>query len=274
MKARNSFIKVLNILIVITIALPSFAQDMDAAKKSYNEAIEAKKAEDFPLAAEKLTAALEISQEVWDMEEDEEAYDLSEQIKNILPGMYLLAGQSKIKSGSIKEGLDMLYTSKEKAADFGDSESESKASNFIARVHYKLGISKYKKKELEAALSELDKAIAADSSFAKSYYIKVAIYKNMGNDESLKKDAAKGIAAAKASNDNSTKAKIEKLAGSYFLKKGNEAKESSKYSEAIEELKTSLEFNETNSTAYYLLAAVYNLNKKRLVFQSLFKYNL
>ena len=65
--------------------------------------------------------------------------------------------------------------------------------------------------------------------------------------------------AINANDENRDKAVA--TTANYFLKEGATAKQSADYDKAIKQLNTSLEFDDNNTEAYYLLATIYNTQK-------------
>jgi len=245
-------------LILALITAPIFvsAQSMEEAQKAYNAGVTAKTDGNIQEAITQFTTCVETC-EILVEEEEEGAEDLMYTVQAVIPGLYLKLGADQIQNKQVSEGLENLYKGREVADMYGDSDSKEKAEKYIAKVHYKLGASKYKSGDYAAAHAELDKCLEVKPDYVGAYYLKTVVYKKEGNDEGLKASATKGIEVAKAKNDTKNANKIANLAHGHFLKKGNEAKSASNLDEAVTYLNTALEFDATDATTLYLLSATY-----------------
>jgi len=238
--------------------LSAFSQTFEDAQTAYKAAVEADQAGNTEEAIKQFNACIDACEYLVEEEEDEKAEDLLMSVQAIVPKLYLSLGTNQIKEEEVTKGLENLYKAKEVATSYGDKETAEKANSIIPQVHYKLGTSKFKSEDLDGAVVELDKAIAADPDYVAAYYLKSFIYKKKGDDETFKKVALDGIAAAKRSNDPKMEAKIQDLGLKHFLKEGNDAKGSAKYDDAIRLLNNALEFDANDGTALYLLASTYS----------------
>jgi tetratricopeptide (TPR) repeat protein len=242
---------------IIAFSFSTQAQSLEEAQLAYNAGVTAKNEGNIEEAISQFEACIKASEVILTQGDDEVVEGLLSTVTAVVPGLYLKLGSDQILANKINEGLVSLNKTIEVAESYGDTDSKDKAEKLITQVHYKVGGSKYKAGDLDAALVEFDKALAMDSNFVAAYYIKAVVYKKQDNDELLKATALKGIEVAKANNDKKNQEKIEKLAKGHFLKKGNDAKGASKYDEAIINLNNALEFDANDATALYLLSSTY-----------------
>lgn len=247
------------VLLLALIATPFFvnAQTLEEAQKAYNAGVTAKSEGNIEEAIAQFTTCATACEYLVEEEEDETAEELMYSVQAAIPGLYLKLGSDQLQAKQVSEGLDNLYKAREVADLYGESETKKKAEKYITQVHYKLGASKYKSGDFDAALEQLDKSLAMNPNYVSAYYLKTVVYKKQGDDESLKATALKGMEVAAAKNDTKNKNKIAKLAHGHFLKKGNAAKSASNFDEAIANLNTALEFDATDATTLYLLSATY-----------------
>jgi tetratricopeptide (TPR) repeat protein len=248
---------------VVALVLSSFvidAQSLEEAQVAYNAGVTANGEGNVEEAINQFESCITISQALVDAEEDETAEQLLSTVQAVVPGLYMKLGSTQISAGEVETGLASLYTAKDLAVQYGDSDTEEKVLNAIPQIHYKNAAGKYKAGKLDEAIAELDKALAISPDFVSAYYLKAVVYKKQNNGALLKATADKGIEAATAANDEKNKDKIIKLAKGYFLKKGNEAKKASNNEEAISNLIIALEYAPTDATALYLLSSTYLAN--------------
>lgn len=257
MKLEVKFKGLVLLLALIATSLFVNGQTLEEAQKAYNAGVTAKTDGNIEEAIAQFTTCATACEYLVEEEEDETAEELMYSVQAVIPGLYLKLGSDQLQAKQVSEGLDNLYKAREVAETYGESETKKKAEKYITQVHYKLGASKYKSGDFDAAHVELDKALAMNPNYVSAYYLKTVVYKKQGDAEALKATALKGMEVATAKKDTKNKAKIANLAHGYFLKKGNEAKSASKFDEAITNLNTALEFDAVDATTLYLLSATY-----------------
>ena len=89
--------------------------------------------------------------------------------------------------------------------------------------------------------------------------MKSLIYKGISDDISFIESTRKAIETAGKKNDQKVLQKAKQSGSKYFLKKGDAARAEEKYTDAEKYLKLALEFDNESPLAYYLLAAVNNI---------------
>ncbi|MBN2484611.1 MAG: hypothetical protein JXB34_01425 [Bacteroidales bacterium] len=234
------------------------AQTLDDAQKAYNAAVTANNEGNLAEAIAQFTTSLDACEYLVEEEEDETAEELLNTIQSVLPKLYLQLGSEQLQNQQVTEGLENLYKAKDLSRKFGEKETLEKVTNIIPQVHYKLAASLYKEDKLDEAVAECNKAIEVNADYTAAYYIKAAILKKKDDDAAFKTAALEGIVACKRTNDSKQEQKIADLGYKHFLKKGIDAKGASKYAEAIDFIKSSLEFEANDATSLYLLASIYS----------------
>ncbi|MBA7521392.1 hypothetical protein ES705_13499 [subsurface metagenome] len=227
----------------------------------YNEGGQATSEGDLETAIQKFNECIAMCTTLYEEEDDADAEELMYTLQNNIPKLYYQLSKEKLQAQEIKSGLDNAYKAKETAEEYSDSETLEKINKLIPQVHYKIGVGKYKKGDIDGALVEFDNAIVVDQNYASAHYMNAVVYKKQEDDAKFIEASKKALEAANVTNNGKIKINTEKLAGGYFLKKGNEAKASSNYDEALKNLKLSVGFKSDNATAYYLLTSVYNAKK-------------
>ncbi len=255
-EVKNRIIIALVLLMAAPLAV--FSQTLEEAQKAYNAGVVAKQEGNLEEAINQFDVCNKACEYLVDEMEDETAEELMYTVQGAIPTLYYQLGMEQLQNQEVQKGIDNIYKAKEVAGLFGNQDIADKATKVIPQIHYKIGASKYKKGDLEGAIAELDKGIAADADYASVYYLKAVVLKKKEDDAAFKQTALDGIAAALRSNDVKTKQKIEDLGLKYFLKKGNDAKGAEKYDEAVTNLTQALEFDENDGTTLFLLTSTYS----------------
>ncbi|MBN1117838.1 MAG: tetratricopeptide repeat protein [Bacteroidales bacterium] len=258
MRIAKNFKSLVTVLFLFAVTIMASGQTLEEAQKAYNAGITANSEGNTEEAIKQFTACIEACEYLVEEEEDEEAETLQYTVEDVLPNLYLNLGTEQLQNENIEAGLANLYKAKETAGWYGKDDVAKKAGDRIAKAHYAEGVNKYKASDLDGAVADLDKAIAADADYSSAYYVKAVILKKKDDDAAFKATALEGIAACKRSNDTKMLSKIEDLAFKHFLKKGNDAKVASKHDEAVSLLNSALEFGENDVTTLLLLAQTYS----------------
>lgn len=249
---------IIALVIIMALPLTVFSQTLEEAQKAYNAGVTANSEGNTEEAINQFNACIEACEYLVDMEEDETAEELMYTVQAVVPKLYYQLGTTQLSNKEVEKGIANIYKAKEVAGYYGDTDTEAKAKKVIPQIHYKIAASKFKANDLDAALSELDKSIAANPDYASAYYLKAVVYKKKDDDDAFKKTAQDGIAAAKRSNNRKIESKISETGLKHFLKKGNDAKGAAKYDEAVSYLNSALEFDEEDGTTLFLLTSTYS----------------
>lgn len=258
MRIEAKLTSIIALVIIMVLPLSVFSQTLEDAQKAYNAGIAANSEGNVEEAISQFNKCIEACEYLVDMEEDETAEELLYNVQAVVPKLYYQLGTTQLTNNEIEKGIENINKAKKVAGEYGDTETEEKATKVIPQIYYKLAASKYKADKLDDAISDLDKSIAADADYSPAYYLKAVTYKKKGDDETFKKTALEGIAAAKRSNDRKMESRITELGLKHFLKLGNDAQGAAKYGEAVGYLNSALEFDENDVTALFLLTTTYN----------------
>lgn len=249
-------------MFVLAVSFVATAQTMEEASKAYNAGAAANSENNLSEAIKQFEICITACEYLVENEESEEAETLLATVQAALPKLYYQLGTEQLQNQQNDEGLANVYKAKAVAKTYGDKETVEKANTIIPQVHYKIAATKYKAEDLDGAITELDKAIAANPDFSNAYYLKAVVLKKKDNDAAFKETAINGLAACKRSNDADAEKKIKDLGYKHFLKKGNDAKAAQKYDIAVGHLNSALEFNPDDATTLYLLASTYSAQNK------------
>jgi len=233
------------------------AQTLDSAKVLYNEGVAAIQEGNDELGIQQLEASLAISEDIFEADEDMEAESLMNAIKGKIPGLYYQLSVKKLKEKDMDAGYKYALKAEQKAKSFNDTGTLEKSNNLLGTIYYSNALARYKESKFEEALAEADKSIE-ESNNLKAHNLKLVILKDQENDQQLIEATKVAITAAEAQNDRDNKQKFSQLTGTYFYNAGVMAKQAGNNAKAIEKVKTSIEFNDQNPDAYYLLTTLYN----------------
>ena len=258
MSEVKNYFRIFATVVFIFMALAVSGQTIDEAKELYNEGGNAVQEGNLELGVQKFEECVSICEILYDEEEDVDAEELMMTVQQSLPKMYLQLSQSKAKAKDFEGGLEYSLKAKESANYVGDDDVAKKAASLASKIYYANGYKKFKASDMEGAVKELDNSISENEKNFKSHLLKIVILKDMGNEEALIV-ATREVMAVNANDANRDKAIA--TTANYFLKDGAAAKQSAEYDKAIKQLNTSLEFDNDNTEAYYLLATIYNTQK-------------
>lgn len=261
MKALSKYIKTLILAVILCSTAGISAQSMEEAKKTFNKGLEAFKAQDILAAVESFNQVIEICAVVYEEEEDEEAEQLMYQCMEKVPALYLRLAQTSFKAKDLEKGFEYAAEAKKTSKEYEDDETYKKTLNLLGQVYYMMGSRKLKAKDFDGAIVEYDKGIAENPEYAKLYYYKAFAYKSKGDDANVKATSLKAIEVAEKKRNREIIGKTKKLAYTYFLKKGNDAKTAKDLDAAESALKDAFEFKDNDAMGLSLMASVY-LDKK------------
>jgi tetratricopeptide (TPR) repeat protein len=264
----QNYFKFFALLAVVMISAGLNAQTLSDATALVKEGQAAMGEEKIDVAVQKFEEAIVICEDLYEEEEDMETEALMEQIKPTLPGLCYKAGLSLAKSKDLEGSLEYLDKAMSYAEEYNSPSDKEKAAALASKIHYSTGGAKYKaavkdgnknQEMLDAAIIDLDKAIEMDPNNLSAYKLKTGILIMQEKDDELASTTKKVMDVR--GNISDRDAIIDKTAA-YFYNKGGKAKQSSNYSEALDNIKKSLEFDSENTEAYYVMATVYNAQKK------------
>lgn len=253
-----------NIFLTAMVSLAStfaFAQATDAdAINAYNEALSVAQSEDYDAAIEAFLAAIDIAKEVGNN-------DIIERSTNQIPKLYYRKAVSSFKRFQSVKSVDALdqaiadfETSYKKAQEYNDTEIEQRSIRVVPQLHYQKGTLFLKQEEFESADAEFDKAIEMNPNYAKAFYQKGLVHKNISDRgiEDFLNWFDKAIQIGESQNDGEVVRLSKNAAHAELLFRGANMIQENKLTEAIELLKLSLEYYAESADSYYRLAEAAN----------------
>ena len=251
----QNYLRIIVSTVAVFLVAGLSAQTIDEANSLYNEGGQALQEDNKELAVQKFEECVSICETLYEEEEDLDAEELMNTVKPLLPKLFYQVGYEKAKNKDLNGGLEYLQRSKSVSYEMGMDEYYDKSADLASKIYYSFGISKYKAKQYDEALNHLKKAIEEKETNFKAHKMIILCYKAKEDDAGLIAATKAVKAIDKKSDDRDA---VINITVTHFYNKGVKAKQASSYDEALESLKTSLEFDNTNADAYFLLTSIYN----------------
>lgn len=229
----------------------AYSQDLNQAGEAFNEGIAAQQSEDYPTAIVAYEKALSISNQLGD-----DGVDLAMKSEKQLSYCYFSNGKNFYQEKKFDEAIQNFTKSVEYSKKAGDDKTEDAAKTYIAGIKTAYGNSALKKDEFDKALGYYDEALKAKPDYMKAEYGKGLVYKKTDDLANMKISLDKVIAAGEAGDKDVDNAR--NAAYLAFRNAGAIALQSGSYDEAVINLNTSIEYDNTDPRAYYYLAVAYN----------------
>lgn len=267
MKLLKSKLTVLLVAIfILGMASDIVAQDRAAAVKTYNKAREMVQQEKYEQAINLYNQAITISEEL-----GEEGQDIVERAEKKLPEVYYqiaLQSYRKLQKdqsiANFDETIDGFRQTKDIANEYGVSQIAERADNLITQFLYQKSILQFKQKNLEASLATLDEVIERNPNYAKAYYQKGIVTKNL---DSKNLEAAitlfdKAIEVGQKTNDSQIVSKAKQSVHDELVFRGAKATENKDYDRALDLLTQAVEYDSGSADAHYRLAEAFNKSQE------------
>lgn len=245
-----------NVFYVVTIFFLGLsglnAQTLDEARELFNQGAEAKNAGNDKEALQYFQDCLDICEEL--------SYDGDElrmKVEPLIPVLHYNIAMDHAKSKNYDQALKKMNTAKEVAEEYGNENIENKVLAYLPQLHYAMGGTLLKQKDLANAEFHYKKAIELDQTNHKAYYYLAYIAKKRGNNQQMI-DFYKKVIELEDKNDKFVKS-AKKSSLAYFLKAGQKAVSAKNYEEAAQNFESALQYGaEDDKNVQYYLAVSYN----------------
>lgn len=238
------------------------AQDKTDAVKTYNKALELTKEERYEEAVNMYNQAIELAKEL-----GEEGQDIVNRAEKQLPSVYYQMALTEYRTFQKEKSLASLETTInafQEAGDiseeYGDGQRADKAENVITQLLYTKSILQFRNQDLEASIATLDEVIDRNANYAKAYYQKGIVVKNL-NSADLDRvlnlfDQA--IEIGNKTNDNKIVREAREAAREELVYRGANSIEEKNFDRAINLLNRALDYDSSSANAFYRLAEAHN----------------
>jgi tetratricopeptide (TPR) repeat protein len=244
-------IKSIALMMMISMAISSFAQTLDEAGTAFNQAIQFTKDLNYAEALKSYEQTIKICTQLGDA-----GMDLQLKAEQQLPGTYFNLAKGLFDAKNYTEAIPNFEKSAQYADQMGEIKTGDASRTYLAAIYTSLGNADYKSEDLDQAIEKFNKALSYKPGYYKAYYGLGVVYKKQENLPLMKEALDKVIAMAE--DDVKTIGNAKDAAASAFQKAGAVALQANKYSVAAENLTGSLEYNNTEPRTYFYLAIAYN----------------
>lgn len=256
------------------VATSTFAQTKADAIEAYNAGLESANANNYEEAISHLTQAYTVASQL-----GAEGEDIVNRTSQRIPLMYqrIAAGeynafrQSK-SLDDLNAAIEAFMQTAEAAEEYDQAATKQKAEGIVTQLYYTKSIVLYNEGELEAASTEVDKAINANANYAKAYYHKAKIHKKINDTnedgiidqdiEGLMRWYDQAIRVGEQVGDNELVRTATDAAHDELLAVGVKAMEGKNNQRAVDMLTMALNYNAESASVHYRLAEVYNRQSK------------
>lgn len=244
-------IKIIVIIIMISMAMNSFAQTLDDAGAAFNQGIQFSKDLNYAEAVKSYEQTIKICTQLGDT-----AMDLQLKAEQQLPGTYFNLAKGFFDAKNYTEAIPNFEKASQYADKMGETKTADASRTYLAGTYTSLGNADLKNEVLDQAIEKYNKALSYKPAYYKAYYGLGVVYKKQENLPLMKEALDKVIAMA--GDDAKTIGNAKDAAASAYQKAGAVALQANKYGPAVENLNASLEYNNTELRTYYYLAVAYN----------------
>lgn len=258
---KTSFTVVLLSFFVLGMLSDVEAQNKRAAVKTYNKALELAQQGKYEQSISMYNQAITQAKEL-----GEGGQDIIERSQNKLPQVYQQLALNKFKNfqkdkslENMDEAIEAFRQTKEVAEKYGDGQTQQRAEGIITKLLYNKSLLQYQTKNYEDAMTTLNKVIERDTTYAKAYYQKGIVTKDM-NPEKLEEAISyfdKAIEVGEKTNDSQIVSRAKQSAHDNLLYRGGKSTDNENYDRAVELLNRALEYD-ASSDLHYRLAEAYN----------------
>lgn len=238
------------------------AQDKTDAVKTYNKALELTKEERYEEAVNMYNQAIELAKEL-----GEEGQDIVNRAEKQLPSVYYQMALMKYRTFQKEKSLASLETTInafQEAGDiseeYGDGQRADKTENVITQLLYTKSILQFRNQELEASIATLDEVIDRNPNYAKAYYQKGIVVKNL-NSADLDRVLSlfdQAIEIGNKTNDTKIVRQSREAAREELVYRGASSIEEKNFDRAINLLNRALNYDSSSANAFYRLAEAHN----------------
>lgn len=249
-------------LLAVGLASTLQAQDKRAAVETYNRALEMANNGEYEQAINQFNQAIAQAEEL-----GEEGQNIVERIEQRLPQLQYQLALQKYKAfqndrtiESIDAAIEGFRQTVDVGEEYGDTQIAEKAGGVITQLLYNKSLLQYNQGDNEAALETLDETIERNENYAKAYYQKGIVVKNM---DEMNLDRAldlfdQAIEIGNQTNDTDIVSNAQEAAREQLVYVGSQEIEAENFDRAVELLSRALEYESTSANAHYRLAEAYN----------------
>ena len=257
--------RIILIAVFSMFAVATYAQDSGTytdAVTAYNKAQEMAQASDYESAISLYEEAISIADAL-----GSEGQDIKERSEKAIPKIYYQIAVAAYRDfqtaktiESLNDAIIDFNSSFEVASEAGDTEVSGRSRGILAQLYYQKATMLFKREDFTGADEALNQAINTNSNYAKAYYQKGLVQKNLNENDvdAMLNWFDQAINVANQVNDGEVVRLANDAAHSDLLFRGSKAIENGRFDTAIDLLERSLEYNSNSADSYYRLAEAAN----------------
>src|SRR5699024_137653 len=194
---------------------------------TYNDALDLMEAQKYEQAADKLQQAIDQAEEL-----GAEGQDILDRTKEQMPSVYWGLAKKKYATFQSEKSISSLdatvaafQEAGEVAEQYGNSKIAEKVPGIVTQLMYNKALIQSQKKNYQDALTTLDQVIERNANYAKAYYQKGIVTKNM-DEGSLDKALSHFDKAAEVAESNGNSQMVrqaKEAAASALVYRGSQA---------------------------------------------------
>ncbi|HLR26255.1 MAG TPA: hypothetical protein VK112_10345 [Fodinibius sp.] len=259
---KNSLTTLLVGLFLVGLTTSVNAQDKRAAVKTYNDALDLMEAQKYEQAADKLQQAIDQAEKL-----GAEGQDILDRTKKQMPSVYWGLAKKEyatFQSEKSISSLDATVAAFQEAGDvaeqYGSTKIAEKVPGIVTQLMYNKALVQSQKKNNQDALATLDQVIERNANYAKAYYQKGIITKNMdqGSLDKALSHFDKAAEVAESNGNSQMASQAQEAAADALVYRGSQAVQDKNYSKGLDLLNKALTYNDSSESAYFRMAEAYN----------------
>lgn len=236
------------------------AQTIEEAVAKFNEGKQQAAAKEFAKAIPIVEQALTMAETITD---NEGAGALSEDIKKLIPQLYLMDGVTLFNSKKYTNAIDQLMKAEDMASKYGNADVRRNASRFVSTAYMAIGIESFNNKDFTKALEAFTKGYDQDPKNVKLALYTAKSYAEIKDLEAAAKLYQEIIAAGTENSKYAADAADAKNdINNYFLAAAAEAATAKDLDNTIKCVDQILAMDPTNDKAQLLVIQCANNLKK------------
>lgn len=254
---KFNIMKNLVALLLSVFAITVLAQDINQAGDLFNEGNEAVKSNNFELAIEKYTKAMEVAEQV-----GPEGEMIVINAQSQLPKLYYKQGVTDFKEKNIEKAIGEFENAIEYGKKYNDPGTVEKAEETIPKLYYSQGNDYYEADDFDNALASFKKAGEIAPDYSRAFWGMGIAYNKLGETKNMKTAFEKALQLAQADGDDKMEGKVRETAKKLLQANGAKKLQAQDWDAALVCLDASLSFDPDNADTYYYMALANNgLNK-------------
>ena len=231
--------KILTLALSLFAVVALYAQDLESATNTYNEAANALNAGDKESALNYFKQALADAEVI-----GPEAEELANNCKKYIPVVTFSIGKEKAANGDYEGGIAVMYEAAELAEAYGQDDVKAEALDLIPQIYMQQGNLCLNNKSYAQAVENYKKVVEIKPNDGNAWL-------RLGQSASRIGDEEQAVEALMKASELGQKNAADKALNSLYVGKANAFLKAKKYQEAFENAEKSLQYAD-NAVAHQI----------------------